>query len=271
MKRLGVFKELPSRAPDTLGPASQWQRRGECARPGYDPETWFPVGEGPAAKQQADEAKAACHGCPVMTTCLNWAMDTRQDAGIWGGLDEKERHNLRRRRARAEAQQAPSISELQAKAQDMCEERSIDVGGGHREWLGKGPRRIGSVVFSAKQLAWTAEHGTRPTVPLLPACSHKGCITPRHQRLAVPAPQARAAAECGTPKKPASDSARTWVSSGHGPVGHRPRKVTPAQTDEILALSVAGASLQELALKYGVTVNTIRGYAVEATSERSPA
>ena len=39
--------------------------------------------------------------CPVVDTCLKWAIETGQDAGVWGGLGEDERRALKRRTARA--------------------------------------------------------------------------------------------------------------------------------------------------------------------------
>jgi WhiB family redox-sensing transcriptional regulator len=42
-------------------------------------------------------AKLLCRGCPVQMTCLNYALDTAQDSGIWGGLTETERRRLQRR------------------------------------------------------------------------------------------------------------------------------------------------------------------------------
>lgn len=46
-------------------------------------------------------AKAVCAGCPVREECLEWAMRFRDHYGIWGGLTERERVSLRRRRYRA--------------------------------------------------------------------------------------------------------------------------------------------------------------------------
>ena len=37
------------------------------------------------------------------TVCLAWALETGQDAGVWGGLSEDERRALKRRNARARA------------------------------------------------------------------------------------------------------------------------------------------------------------------------
>jgi WhiB family transcriptional regulator, redox-sensing transcriptional regulator len=39
----------------------------------------------------------------VTTECLTWALDSGQDAGVWGGMSEDERRALKRRTARARA------------------------------------------------------------------------------------------------------------------------------------------------------------------------
>lgn len=36
----------------------------------------------------------------MLDTCLTWALESSQDAGVWGGLQEDERGALRRRTAR---------------------------------------------------------------------------------------------------------------------------------------------------------------------------
>jgi len=46
-------------------------------------------------------AKSICQRCPVAEPCLEFAMESNQKYGIWGGLNEKERASLKRRRARA--------------------------------------------------------------------------------------------------------------------------------------------------------------------------
>ncbi|GAB6897703.1 hypothetical protein JCM9957A_56090 [Kineosporia succinea] len=80
------------------GPA--WQHDGACID--EDPELFFPIGSTGPAIQQIEEAKAVCHlRCPVRLTCLNWALETRQEHGVWGGLSEDERRSLKRRETRA--------------------------------------------------------------------------------------------------------------------------------------------------------------------------
>ncbi|MET0662100.1 MAG: WhiB family transcriptional regulator [Ilumatobacteraceae bacterium] len=42
-----------------------------------------------------------CGECGVAQACLDFALDTNQDSGIWGGLTEEERRVIRRRRVAA--------------------------------------------------------------------------------------------------------------------------------------------------------------------------
>jgi WhiB family transcriptional regulator, redox-sensing transcriptional regulator len=44
------------------------------------------------------EAKLVCFGCPVRTECLAEALDNRIEFGVWGGMTERERRALLRRR-----------------------------------------------------------------------------------------------------------------------------------------------------------------------------
>jgi WhiB family redox-sensing transcriptional regulator len=61
-----------------------------------DPELFFPVGTTGPAMAQAEAAKAVCATCPVRPECLEWALATGQDSGVWGGTSEEERRALRR-------------------------------------------------------------------------------------------------------------------------------------------------------------------------------
>ena len=81
-----------------------WRDRAACL--GVDPELFFPIGNTGPALMQIEEAKAVCRRCPVVDTCLAWALESGQDAGVWGGLSEDERRALKRRNARARAARA---------------------------------------------------------------------------------------------------------------------------------------------------------------------
>jgi WhiB family redox-sensing transcriptional regulator len=76
-----------------------WREHAACQ--GEDPELFFPVGETGPALEQIAEAKQLCAECPVRQECLRFAIDTRQDYGIWGGLTREERRKVRRREQRA--------------------------------------------------------------------------------------------------------------------------------------------------------------------------
>ena len=65
-----------------------------------DPELFFPIGTTGPAAVQVDQAKVVCRRCAVVEDCLTWAMDTGQEAGVWGGASEDERKSLRRRALR---------------------------------------------------------------------------------------------------------------------------------------------------------------------------
>ena len=48
-----------------------------CAR--WDPELWF--SDDP---DDINEAKAICRGCPALDTCLQGAVDRKEELGVWG-------------------------------------------------------------------------------------------------------------------------------------------------------------------------------------------
>ena len=76
-----------------------WRSRAACLR--EDPESFFPTGNTGPALLQIQKAKAVCFRCEVLETCLEWAIESGQNAGVWGGLSEDERRALKRRNARA--------------------------------------------------------------------------------------------------------------------------------------------------------------------------
>ncbi|WP_026454652.1 WhiB family transcriptional regulator [Saccharomonospora iraqiensis] len=47
---------------------------------------------------EQNRAKMVCMGCPVRTECLAEALDNRIEFGVWGGMTERERRALLRRR-----------------------------------------------------------------------------------------------------------------------------------------------------------------------------
>ena len=76
-----------------------WRDQALCRD--TDPELFFPVGTTGQALVAQDYAKRVCNECGVQEACLDYALDTNQDSGIWGGLTEEERRVIRRGRAAA--------------------------------------------------------------------------------------------------------------------------------------------------------------------------
>ncbi|KQZ89530.1 hypothetical protein ASD62_09675 [Phycicoccus sp. Root563] len=78
-----------SGAADT-GWVEDWAPLGSCST--ADPDALFVQG---AAQQTA---KVVCQRCPVIAECLADALDNRTEFGVWGGMTERERRALLKRR-----------------------------------------------------------------------------------------------------------------------------------------------------------------------------
>lgn len=69
---------------------TDWRLNAACWDIGSD--MFFPeVGD------NARKAKQVCQSCPVTAECLHFALENGVKAGIWGGLNYKERTRIRRR------------------------------------------------------------------------------------------------------------------------------------------------------------------------------
>lgn len=75
-----------------------WRNEASCKD--ADPDLFFPIGTTGAAVGQVDMARRICASCLVREPCLEFALASNQDAGVWGGLTEDERRTLKRARQR---------------------------------------------------------------------------------------------------------------------------------------------------------------------------
>ena len=71
-----------------------WMLEGACSS--MDSDLFFPIGSSMKAMKQIAEAKAVCNECSVKLDCLEYAISTNQDSGVWGGATEDERKTIRR-------------------------------------------------------------------------------------------------------------------------------------------------------------------------------
>src|SRR6516165_698857 len=89
---------IPAQRSDTPVTGA-WRVHAACRR--ADPRLFFAAGPSEAAFAQAAQAKRVCAGCPVRAICLDWALTTGREIGVWGGTAPEERRALRAERARA--------------------------------------------------------------------------------------------------------------------------------------------------------------------------
>jgi len=75
-----------------IPPIREWHGRGLCI--GEDPDVFFP-----SNGALGSEARDICASCAVRQHCLSYAT-AADESGIWGGLDQDERRNLKRRQRR---------------------------------------------------------------------------------------------------------------------------------------------------------------------------
>jgi WhiB family redox-sensing transcriptional regulator len=74
----------------TEGFGVDWASRGACRT--SDPDALFVQGA------EQNRAKQVCMSCVVRTECLADALDNRVEFGVWGGMTERERRALLKRR-----------------------------------------------------------------------------------------------------------------------------------------------------------------------------
>jgi len=71
-----------------------WRTSAACRD--SNAELFFPIGTTGNALDQIEAAKAVCMLCPVRSECLEFALATNQEAGVWGATSEDERRKLRK-------------------------------------------------------------------------------------------------------------------------------------------------------------------------------
>lgn len=88
-----IAQRVGSRPPDP-DPDLSWRLQASCRD--TSPELFFPIGTTGQAIDQIEAAKMVCMGCPSRVKCLEFALSTNQDSGVWGATSEEDRRHLRR-------------------------------------------------------------------------------------------------------------------------------------------------------------------------------
>ena len=100
-----------------------WAPESACRRDDADPEVFFhPEGEtGRARRDRVAEAKKVCLTCPVRALCLDYALERREQFGVWGGTGEEERAALLRARQKQSGGKKPGGAKPLPVTQDDIE------------------------------------------------------------------------------------------------------------------------------------------------------
>lgn len=81
--------------PEPAAPAgADWRSLSACRD--TDPELFFPLSAWGPGQAQIASAKAICASCQVRSDCLQFALRSGQEFGVWGGTSEDERRAMRR-------------------------------------------------------------------------------------------------------------------------------------------------------------------------------
>lgn len=72
--------------PQRLAFLDAMQAEGACR--GHDPELWFPLSSG---AEHATAAVGICQRCPLVATCLTYALSAAVDVGVWGAHTDRQR------------------------------------------------------------------------------------------------------------------------------------------------------------------------------------
>ncbi len=89
---------------DSYQLGQDWRINAACRD--TDPTLFFPVGTTGPAVDQIESAREVCIGCLSSNDCLQFAIASNQDTGVWGGTTEDERRIIRRQ---LRAQRATAI------------------------------------------------------------------------------------------------------------------------------------------------------------------
>jgi hypothetical protein len=165
--------------------------RDDAACRGSNNDAWFPQ---PGSLQGVRAAKDVCFACPVIFQCAQFALRTRQDDGVWGGLSEGQRTNLIKKRRTADFENLDSVRRLVLNSlrqelnpigslRDLWDEHTHDLPGGHIGWKGESSSfTFRGISYTPKQLAFLLDRGHKAVgiVRRVPECPVVECVNPRH-------------------------------------------------------------------------------------------
>ncbi len=153
-----------------------WRTTAPCKA---DPDAMFPSSNA----YEIDQAKAYCRMCPAIERCLQWALETGEEHGVWGGLSEKERRRLRRRAARPICIDDYTDGPRQmnaARTLDEAWELFTEPDGEHVLWTGPKVIHQPGGNLTPNRLAFRRDRGYWPDGGVTRTCDVDRCVRPAH-------------------------------------------------------------------------------------------
>lgn len=164
--------------PDTADRPFDWLANTPCKA---DPEAMFPG----TNSHDIEIAKSICRGCSATDRCLQWALDTGEELGVWGGLSEGERRALKRRTGRPisiddytgiPATRAPLAGRTFAQAW----EDGTDPDGDHILWAGPKTIPHPNGAVTPNRLSFYLDRSHWPQGEVRRTCGISRCVKPSH-------------------------------------------------------------------------------------------
>lgn len=161
-----------------------WSDDAQCR--GLDTEDFFPRGTTGVFLLHIEEAKKVCRACPVAMACAEDAITERIEHGVWGGLDETQRHRILRH-TRASDRTGPGLARLIERewAKNPLAEaylkRTEQDDDGHVRWTVQSSTvTVAGCVFTPRQLAFELGHHRAAEGPVWTTCGVSFCVAAEH-------------------------------------------------------------------------------------------
>jgi WhiB family redox-sensing transcriptional regulator len=71
-----------------------WQLKAHCAGVGVENYFGNDIEQPTMSIKQVRQASKLCDVCPVYTECLTWALERREEYGVWAGTSGRVRRNI---------------------------------------------------------------------------------------------------------------------------------------------------------------------------------
>ena len=163
--------------PDTIARAYDWLGVAPCKA---DPDAMFATTD-----HGIEAAKAVCRRCPAVERCLQWALDTGEEHGVWGGMSEEERRPIRRRPARLvslDQYAGTRTARPQRASLQQAWNSHTQTAGEHLIWTG--PKVIVRTRpekdITPNRLAFFLDRGRWPEGDTLRSCGVAKCVLAAH-------------------------------------------------------------------------------------------